>query len=787
MHLKRQLRLEPLEERSLLATVGAPWPQPRDLTLSFAPDGTPIGLHESNLFATLGRQRAASAWQTEVLRAFQLWTAAADLDIGIVPDTGRPFGVAGLAQGDPRFGDIRLGAFPQSGVIANVAPYQPVAGSWSGDMFLNSSLASELQSSSIDLFSVLLNEAGNALGLADNDDPESVMYTDYRGQRDALSPADVTAIQELYGSRHPDTNEGDAGNDTAVTATPISPALVDGTVQATVEGDLHHAADVDYYRVSATAGPGRMTVRLIAAGESLLVGSLDVTRVDGTSLASAAAVSPLANNIEVLVPVTQAHGNLVIRVGAGENVDFAIGRYRLEVSFRSADSLAPTEPAPAPHALVPGGNVLVFAQPRSYPALVGFVDEEQGQNDSISTATPLQTPFGYVAQTRYEAIGAIRALDDVDLYRIQAPFAGDRRVMVHLDTFDVRLLDFQIGLYDEHGSLIAESSVPQADGRVALDVADMVGGQVYYLRVASGSAGGSGVGNYVVIADFVHSDSQLVELAAGSFAILEQQDARLWHSTRTRLYRFDVRPESAMTQAAVRFEIVTSDGATLSSVVAPSGVVSTQFIWLPAGSFTFTLRPEVAVAGEFQSISYVLLAAAISDDIGPGLVDPTESLLPGDADRSGVVDRGDIAAVAADYGAFPDLLPSAADLDGDGDVDLADLIAVVANLGRMLLPDLSASTSSGSESASTPAAPSAIVRASRRSSTIEIAADSYAAYASRPVATSTVATRTVAASRRLRPESTDAVLSATESSTSISGLIAEPTSRGQRYCRLPVF
>lgn len=784
MDLKRQLRLEPLEERSLLATVGAPWPHPRDLTLSFAPDGTAIGLYESSLFATLGRQRAASAWQTEVLRAFQAWTAAADLDIGIVPDTGRPFGVAGLAQGDPRFGDIRLGAFPQSGVIANVAPFQPVAGSWSGDLFLNSSLASELQSSGIDLFSVLLNEAGNAVGLADNDDPESVMYTDYRGQRNALSPADVTAIQELYGGRHPDANEGDAGNDTAVNATPIYPTLTNGTVQATVEADLHHAADVDYYRVSATAGPGRMTVRLIAAGESLLVGSVDVTRVDGTSLASATAVSPLANNIEVLVPVTQAHGNLLLRVGGAAKSDFAIGRYRLEVSFRSADSVAPAEPAP--DAPVPGGNVLLFAQSRSYPVLVGFVDDEQGQNESTSTATPLQTPFGYVSQTRYEAIGAIRSAEDVDVYRILAPVAGDRRMMVHLDTFDVRLLDFHIGLYDEHGSLIAESFVPQADGRVALDVADMVGGQVYYLRVASGNAGGSGVGNYVVVADFVHSDSQLVELAAGSFATLEQQDAQLWHSTRTRLYRFDVRPESAMTQAAVRFEIVTSDGTTLSSVVAPSGVVSTQFMWLPAGSFTFTLRPEVAAAGEFQSISYVLLAAAISDDIGPGLVDPTESLLPGDADRSGVVDRGDIAAVAADYGAFPDLLPSAADLDGDGDVDLADLIAVVANLGRMLLPDLSASTSSGSESASTPAAPSAIVQARRRSSTIEIAADRAAAYASRPAASSAVAATTVSTSRRLRPDLTDAVLSATRLS-SISGLFAEPASRSQRCYRLPLF
>src|SRR5687767_7576120 len=207
MPRRRTLRFETLESRQVLATIGLPWPAPERLTLSFAPDGTRIGHFESDLYGYLGAHRDALEWQTQLLRAFATWTAEADLDIGVVRDGGQPFTAAGLIQGDPRFGSIRIGAFPQRRALANAVPYVPAAGSWSGDVFLNSAAEAGLRDPRVDLFTVLLNEAGNVLGLADNLDSASAMHSDYLGPRAGLSASDADAIRGLYGSRKTDSWE----------------------------------------------------------------------------------------------------------------------------------------------------------------------------------------------------------------------------------------------------------------------------------------------------------------------------------------------------------------------------------------------------------------------------------------------------------------------------------------------------------------------------------------------------------------------------------------------------
>src|SRR5262249_5262451 len=112
MAKRRRLRLESLEDRCVPATWGNPWLDSQHLTLSFAPDGTPVGNQQSQLFqppANAGGS-SATAWQLEVLRAFQTWAVNADINIGLVADGGQAFGTPGTLQGDPRFGDVRIGA-----------------------------------------------------------------------------------------------------------------------------------------------------------------------------------------------------------------------------------------------------------------------------------------------------------------------------------------------------------------------------------------------------------------------------------------------------------------------------------------------------------------------------------------------------------------------------------------------------------------------------------------------------------------------------------------------------
>src|SRR5262245_24034544 len=106
-----RLSVDRLEDR-LTPTWGIAWYNPGTLSLSFVPDGTDVSGSPSSLHALLGPDSAG--WKTEILRAYQTWAIETNINIGIVPDGGQAMGIAGLAQGDDRFGDIRIGARPLS-------------------------------------------------------------------------------------------------------------------------------------------------------------------------------------------------------------------------------------------------------------------------------------------------------------------------------------------------------------------------------------------------------------------------------------------------------------------------------------------------------------------------------------------------------------------------------------------------------------------------------------------------------------------------------------------------
>src|SRR5207245_5129619 len=105
-------------------------------------DGTPIAGHTSDLFRTLNRQFSTPAdWQREIIQASQTWAVNANISVGMVQDSGTPFGVAGQTQGDSRFGDIRIGAQKMTGGLSISVPPDPFFSvTLAGGVFLNSSL-----------------------------------------------------------------------------------------------------------------------------------------------------------------------------------------------------------------------------------------------------------------------------------------------------------------------------------------------------------------------------------------------------------------------------------------------------------------------------------------------------------------------------------------------------------------------------------------------------------------------------------------------------------------------
>src|SRR5262249_11024459 len=187
------------------------------------------------LFSTLNTITSTATWEREILRAFQTWAVQANINIGVVADGGQPFGSAGRPQGDPRFGDIRIGAYPQAqDELATASPYDPTAGTWAGDVKFNTSYQFSIGGvGGVDLFTAALHEAAHAFGLDHSTDPASAVYEDYLGPRTTgLTAEDISRIQALYGARSPDAFEGTTGNETLATATRLNlPSNPDGSLR----------------------------------------------------------------------------------------------------------------------------------------------------------------------------------------------------------------------------------------------------------------------------------------------------------------------------------------------------------------------------------------------------------------------------------------------------------------------------------------------------------------------------------------------------------------------------
>ncbi|HEY7329538.1 MAG TPA: matrixin family metalloprotease [Gemmataceae bacterium] len=606
-----KLTLEPLEDRITPVAFGVSWPEASGLTLSFVPDGTSINGQFSNLFQMLDARMPTQVWQTEILRAFQTWAVAANINIGLVQDGGEPFGTLGLKEGDPRFGDIRIGAQQMgSDVLAVANPYDPfVANTWVGDVFLNSSASFTAgpQDGSYDLGSVLLHEAGHVFGIGHSDDPNSPMYPQFNEPHTKLTTADIAALQALYGQRKPDAFEGATGNDTFATASPLSFGSPDSPASAQIQADITTNQDADIYRISVPDVTS-LDVKLNVAGVSLLVPRLTVYDASGHTVASALAPDPLNNNLSLHLDHLTPGAVYYVKVEAGTGDVFGIGAYNLEIDPHSPDSITP--PPSSTGTTVPAA--------------------------SLANAQLLATTPWYVEHTYYEVVNSLTPAIPVRTYLVQSADLGpDMTNVMTVVAFSPENASthYQVKILDDQGNPVAATVLVDAAGRLEVRVPNVHSAQNYYVQVQDADPLTQPT-DFDVEVDFAQDATHLQTFVNQSLGSDQADYATTLQVLQSQEFHFVLSATdwSAPVETGVRMTIYNASGKAVFTTAVADGASRSVGVFLNAGQYMVRFTRANNQGSTPQPIVFELSGKTESDPLGPQLRDttlgPVDSVTP---------------------------------------------------------------------------------------------------------------------------------------------------------------
>lgn len=622
-----RVRVELLEDRSVPVTFGVPWPDASLLTLSFAPDGTGIAGHQSQLFQALNAQMPTAVWQKQILSALQTWAVNANINIGVIPDGGQPFGAPGLTQGDARFGDIRVGAQPMAASALSVSvPYDPaVAGTWAGDVLLNSNDSFGGNASS--LYTVALHEAGHVFGLSDTTDPNSAMYQN-DNQAQYLSSGDVWALQSLYGKRSPDQYDLSGGNDSISKATQIGLSNgFDGSTPIVRFGDITTTSDVDFYAFKSISGyTGPITFRVQTAGISLLAPSVTIYDASGKVLGQSQSNSGMGDMVFVQVPNSDPSTTYFVKVqGASQDV-FGIGNYGLAITLdakltTSATALNNVLLGPYRN-LSPNDLDMLFRAPTTT-----LVNNNLDTNNTLDSAITLNTPVGYVQNSHY-SVSASLSTGDVDTYRIKAasaPNGSTNAMIVRMRGLDTNGPVPWVAVFDNNKNPIAAQVLANDGGFYTIQVPAVTSGADLFLSVQADPNAAKTTGNYGMMVDFSNTPIQLTTFASGSFAS-PGGTSGAFYVAQNQLFDFvlSANAAGAAPGESVRMTITDSTGQVVVDLTAPAGdTVSTSPLLILPGAYTVTYVAQASGTAAYVPLSFALQGATLSDPIGPALTDTT--------------------------------------------------------------------------------------------------------------------------------------------------------------------
>jgi hypothetical protein len=640
---QRRLDVEHLEARAVPATFGVPWADPSRLTLSFAPDGTPIAAHTSSLFQAMNAQQPAASWQRAILQAFQTWAVEANINIGLVNDGGEAFGTAGPSQHDGRFGDIRIGAQAMApGSLSISVPNDPtLSSSWGGDVLINSN--DNFGSGKLDIYSVLLHEAGHVFGLGDSTNSTSPLYDQYQDNQQ-LTSGDIAALQALYGVRALDSHEGSGGNDTISTATQIQfPGGYTGATPLLVYGDIGSNSDTDVYSIRPPSNYNRsMTVQLQSAGISLLTTKLTVLDSNGNVIGEAHAASDFGDTVTVDLNQVNASATYYVKVeGATQDV-FGIGSYGLAVTFNGANVVSSSTLESVLTGPYQGldASALSALLLDSSGVLPSNSNGGGGGNGSGSTIQLRPLP-GYAQNTHYEATAGLTSTSEVDNYSIATPSGSGGQGMVL--TVTVRAVASlaeapHVTIVDGSQHAVSATILASGNGVFTIQASNLNAGGSYGLEVSSDGSS-AGTGNYTLDAAFGSTAADLSTFASGSLSAPAPEQSYNFYVGESQLFQFLLAAggSGAPAGSAVQMTIKDQDGNIVYSLGANAGdTASSDALLLDPGAYTITFIGLAPPGGSVPPLSYSLIGESISDPIGAVPSDPTTTPVYTDPTTPGV-------------------------------------------------------------------------------------------------------------------------------------------------------